>query len=104
MTYKLDELAAKSFENWGEVTQNGGKAFRAAGKVMSAVLRLPNWWGGTIRPPQGSVFVIEISYKEVTDTPVIAAAFGGVGANESRTELHRLGGANDGARSWRTRL
>jgi hypothetical protein len=96
VTYKLTELAAKSFENWGEVTQDGGNAFRAAGKGTSAVLRLPNWWGGTIRPPQGSIFVIEITYKDVTDTPVIAEAFGGVGAYESRTELHRFGGANDG--------
>ncbi|HUT33657.1 MAG TPA: hypothetical protein VNE39_09270 [Planctomycetota bacterium] len=81
---------------WGAAAKEGERVYRAALKGQDAWLRVPAWWGEGVRPPKGARYVVEVTYKDVADAPVVAEAFNALGSYYSRRELHRFGGENDG--------
>mgnify|MGYP001121921240 CR=1 FL=1 len=96
LTYALDQIRDLNPDGWGPVMKERGRAFRAALKGRPAWLRLPGWWGNSIRPPRGAHYILEVTYKDVVDQPVIGEIFGAIEVNLARSEAHRFGGMNDG--------
>jgi hypothetical protein len=94
-TCTLADAAGIAGENWGARATEDGCAFRPALKGKDAVCKIPNWWGGGIRPPKGSVYVLEINYKDTVSSPVVVESFANVGSYTGLSELHRFGGEND---------
>ncbi len=81
---------------WGGPELDGQPAYRLALKGKDAWVRIPAWWGEGARPPQGARYVVEVTFKDVVEAPIVAESFGALGSYYGRSELHRFGGANDG--------
>ncbi len=96
VTYTLDQVKEFDQMAWGPVIREGERTYRAALKGQRAWVRIPSWWGESIRPPEGSRYIIEVTYRDVADRPVIADIFGAFEVNLARGEVHRFGGENDG--------
>ena len=92
---QIPDLGADG-KGWGPAAQDGERPYRMVLKGPAAVMKLPNWWNDSVRPPKGACYVLEVTFKDVVDAPVSVKAFGGIGSYEDRTELHRIGGKNDG--------
>ena len=92
---KVPDLGSDG-KGWGPAAQDDGRSYRTVLKGPAAVMKLPNWWNDSVRPPKGACYVLEVTFKDVVDAPVSVKAFGGIGSYEDRTELHRIGGKNDG--------
>ena len=95
-TWTVEHIKEFSKDGWGEAGRDGGKAFRAAQPKKRPYLRVPNWWGGTVRPPQGSRYVLEITYQDTVKEPVRVHAFNAIESYNEASELHRIGGEADG--------
>ncbi|MCX7805032.1 MAG: hypothetical protein N3A38_07550 [Planctomycetota bacterium] len=98
LSWNLAEI--KDLQDWGEPARDGDRTYRPAEAGKAAVVRLPNWWGGTPRPPRGKAYVFEVTYRDDADAPVVAEAHAGVASYFGRSELHRFGGEKDG--KWKT--
>ena len=94
VAWRMDEVG--DLRGWGEVAKEGDKTYRCALKGQTAWLRVPNWWGDTPRPPKGTIYILEVAYRDDVTVPAIAEAFGGLGSYYGRSELHRFGGQSDG--------
>ncbi|MBM4040721.1 MAG: hypothetical protein FJ290_19630 [Planctomycetes bacterium] len=81
---------------WGGPELDGQRAYRSALRAKDAWLRIPAWWGDGARPPKGARYVVEVTFKDLVDAPIIAEAFGALGSYHGRSELHRFGGEKDG--------
>ncbi len=95
-TCRLADAAAIVGRNWGPKATEGDLGFRTALKGKPAGIEIPNWWGGASRPANGSVYVLEVSFKDTLTTPAIFEAFANVASSAALSELHRFGGENDG--------
>jgi len=62
----------------------------------SGVLEAPSWWQGD-RPPRGEMVVLEVEYLDDLEAPARAEIYSGLGTVDPYSELHRFGGAGDGA-------
>ncbi len=96
LTYFLDSVQELNPEGWGPVSEEGSRRYRVALRGKQAWMRFPGWWGNSIRPPRGAYYILEVTYRDVVDQPVIAEVFGAVEVNLARSEVHRFGGGNDG--------
>jgi len=96
VTCSLENVNELDQESWGPVMREGDRSYRAALKGRQAWVRIPGWWGDSPRPPEGARYILEVTYKDVTDKSVVADIFGAFEANLARGEVHRFGGANDG--------
>jgi len=96
VTYALDRIKEFNPKGWGPAAREGERTYRPALMGQQAWLRLSQWWGNSVRPPRGAHYIIEVTYKDVVDQPVIAEIFGAFEVNYARSEIHRFGGANDG--------
>jgi hypothetical protein len=96
LNFRLDQVKELNADSWGPPGSEGGRTFRAVLAGKPAWLRIPGWWGDSIRPPKGAYYILEVTYKDVVDKPVIAEVFGAIEPNLARTEAHRFGGAKDG--------
>lgn len=94
ITYAIDKIAEFSPDTWGDAQKDGETAFRSA-KSGKCYFRVPNWWGGSDRPPEGKRYVIEIAYKDTVSAPVRVLAFGALSRYSSPHEVHRIGGLKD---------
>lgn len=94
--YEVAEADAVVGDNWGPKAVDVDTPYRAALKGKRAGLKIPNWWGSTARPPKGSVFILEVMYKDTASTPVVVSSFANVASYTDLSELHRFGGENDG--------
>lgn len=94
--YPLDQIDELASEAWGPVTSEGGRTFRTALAGRASWLRIPAWWGGSMRPPRGAYYILEVTYRDIIERPAIAEIFGAIEPNLGRTEAHRFGGQNDG--------
>ena len=92
---QIPDLGADG-KGWGPAVQDGERPYRTVLKGPAAVMKLPNWWNDSVRPPKSACYVLEVTFQDVVDAPVSVTAFGGIGSYEDRTELHRIGGKNDG--------
>jgi hypothetical protein len=98
----LAKLAAEQLasDGWGEPTKIDDRACRVAGGGNDVWLRAEAWWKEGLRPAEKEYFLAEIVYKDTATKPILFKAWAGIGGNESRTEMHRFGGLNDGR--WKT--
>jgi hypothetical protein len=99
-TWQLATQEAGTLANWSAPADAAGRRFRSAEGGQTATLSVPAWWGAGFRPPEGTVYVLEVVYQDVATNPVVFLSHGGVGKYWGLTELHRFGGAGDG--QWKT--
>ena len=92
---KPEDLSA----GWSQVKTDGAIKYREAIKGGRRSLSVPAWWDrSSLRPPENTVYVLEVRYKDTATVPVIAYSYGALGRWPS--EVHRFGGAGDG--KWKT--
>jgi len=100
-TWHMTDLPGLSAEMWGPAAQEAQHAYRPAlAGRQPATLTVPVWWGSTFRPPEGTVYVLRITYKDTATKPVIFYAHAGIAPYWGLSEIHRFGGLGDGA--WKT--
>jgi len=81
---------------WGPVRSEPGHTYRAAratGRI--ATFSVPVWWGKSFRPPEGTVYMLRITYKDTATRPVIFYAHAGIAPYWGLSEIHRFGGLAD---------
>ena len=94
-TWKMTELKDLG-SGWGPAGEDAGKAYRPALARGRASLTVPVWWGKSFRPPEGTVYVLKVSYKDTVTKPVVFSSHGGFSGYWGLGEVHRFGGAGDG--------
>ncbi len=99
-TWQLAEMDGLVAGQWRPVAQDPGGKYRAARAGRTATLTVPAWWGKAFRPPEQTVYVLEVEYQDAATAPVVFYAHAGLGRYWSRSEVHRFGGAGDG--KWKT--
>ena len=95
-TFKPAEMKALESSGWSAPASEEGKQFRSAAAGKNSVLTVPTWWGKDARPPENTVYVLKVTYKDTLDKPAIFLAQGGHGSYWGITEVHRFGGQGDG--------
>ncbi len=85
---------------WSEPAKIDEHFCRVARAGKDASLQAPAWWKEGLRPAEGQYWLVEILYKDTATMPIRFNVWAGIGGNESRSELHRFGGLNDG--QWKT--
>jgi hypothetical protein len=85
---------------WGPQQTEGPETFRVARGGKTAVWKVPVWWGGSFRPPRGTVFVLSVRYRDTISAPAVFSAHAGLAPYWRHSEIHRFGGQADG--NWKT--
>lgn len=86
---------------WSEPEQADGVAFRSALKGRTAGILVDAWWDDEhLRPPEDTVHVLELRYKDTNKSPVIFLTHGANGGYYQPAEVQRFGGEGDGR--WKT--
>ncbi len=99
--WDMARLDLSGLSNWGEPEATDGRSWRTtAGEGRTATFSVPVWWGDGFRPPEGTVYVLEVVYRDTLEAPAVFLSHGGVGRYWGLTELHRFGGDGDG--EWKT--
>ncbi len=96
LTISIEKTSARSEKGWGAVGQEEDTSFLPVKADIHAWFRIHNWWGDTIRPPEGKIYVVEVRYKDTLQTPAKVMTFGGMGRYFGAVEVHRIGGLSDG--------
>jgi len=80
--------------NW--TSDNDGSWLLSNGST--GLIKAPAWWPDN-RPPRGEMVVLELEYRDNMQTPARVEVFSGLARADrlSGSELHRIGGMNDGA-------
>ncbi len=101
-TIDVAKVAAHDLsDGWSAVKTAGGVSYRAVAKGPRQMINFKAWWpAGSLRPPEGQVFVFEVRYKDTVKTPAVFYSHGAVGRYHSPSETHRFGGSGDG--KWKT--
>lgn len=89
------KIAGLSEKEWGMAGEIEGKSYRNVLAGKRGGFALANWWGDSIRPPSGSIYVLEILYQDKIKSSAIVSCFSGLGRNLNPTEIHRFGGSGD---------
>jgi hypothetical protein len=102
LTLNVDKLTAERLgpAGWGEPPKVGEHACRAVQAGKDAVVQAPAWWKEGLRPAEGGYWLARIVYQDTASKPIRFSVWAGIGSNDSRTEMHRFGGLNDG--KWKT--
>ena len=58
------------------------------------------WWGKTVRPPRGQMYLATVRYKDTVPKPARFLAFAGLSRYDRPTVMHHFGGLGDG--KWKT--
>ena len=94
-TWKIAELKTLG-DGWGTDAKEGQVAFRPVQAGKTATFTVPVWWGKDNRPPEGTIYLLTVSYKDTATQPVIFSSHAGHGSYWGLSEVHRFGGAGDG--------
>jgi len=94
--WDLSKMAGLDAGRWGPPATDGAESYRPVKGGKTGVWEVPAWWGDSARPPKGTVYVLEIRYKDVLSTPAIFYANAGLGTYWRHSEIHRFGGLGDG--------
>ena len=81
---------------WGPAASVDGRSCRSALAGKRAALTVPAWWGKAFRPPEGTVYVLKVTYKDTATQPVVFLSHGGFSGYWGLGEVHRFGGLADG--------
>lgn len=87
---------------WGPLAKDGEISFRAIkGKSPQQPGRwiVPAWWGEGRRPLHGTVYILEVLYKDVLSSPAIFYTHSAL-LHSNYSEVHRFGGTGD--QKWKT--
>jgi hypothetical protein len=96
-----DVPAADLSAGWGEASRDGDVSYRPAAKGGRRMVKLKAWWpADSLRPPENTVWVFEVRYRDVPAAPVVFHSHGGLGRYHAPGEVHRFGGSGDG--KWKT--
>ncbi|HET6427841.1 MAG TPA: hypothetical protein VFJ30_05495 [Phycisphaerae bacterium] len=98
--WDLTKMAGLDAAQWRAPTTDGTEPCRAVRAGKTGVWTVPAWWGGAPRPAKGTVYVLDIRYKDVLSTPAIFSAHAGLGTYWRQSEIHRFGGLADA--QWKT--
>jgi hypothetical protein len=86
-------------KGWGDVQTDGATKYRAATKGGLRSFKVKAWWDfKSLRPPEDTIYLFTIEYKDTAKTPVTFAVYGGLG--RGLAHVHRFGGTGDG--KWKT--
>ena len=85
---------------WGPPETEGKESYRLAKAGKTGAWKVPVWWGDSVRPPSGTVYVLAIRYKDVLTRPAVFSAHAGLATYWRLSEIHRFGGLADG--QWKT--
>ena len=101
-TFPMSEIHTGDLSaGWSEAQSGGAVSYRVAAKGGRRSVAVPAWWAeGSLRPPAGTVYVLEIHYKDTAPAPVIVTVASALGRYLGPTEAHRIGGSGDG--KWKT--
>ena len=99
-TWALASVDGLDAAGWTAPARLEGRAFRSARAGRTAVLAVRPWWGNSFRPPEGTVYILRVTYRDTATSPVRFLSHAGVAAYWGLTEVHRFGGSGDGA--WKT--
>ncbi len=92
---KMD--SADLSEGWGEPQAEGEISYRTAAKGRIRSVSFQPWWPAeSLRPPEDTVYVLEVRYKDTAAEPVIAYSYGALDRYQGPSEVHRFGGTADG--------
>ncbi|KKL71345.1 hypothetical protein LCGC14_2095850, partial [marine sediment metagenome] len=94
--WSIAELKDAGKSNWGKAETADGRSYRAALAGKPAALTVPIWWGKSLRPTEGTVYVLKVSYRDTASAPVVFTTHAGIGSYISPQEVHRFGGLADG--------
>ncbi len=100
VTIPADQLTALDESSWSAPEKIGDKVVRKVLKAKTGSFTIPAWWGQTPRPEEGSVYVLEIDYRDDLSSPAIVSSFGNCEHHNTSSELHRFGGEASG--QWKT--
>ena len=101
-TFQLAELgSAELIGQWSDGKTDGDVKYRQATKGKLQLARVNAWWPeGSLRPPEKTVYVLEVRYRDEARSPIEFHVNSGLGRYFAPTEMHRFGGAGDG--QWKT--
>jgi hypothetical protein len=86
---------------WSATQTEEGISFRSILKGQTGKVLVKAWWDNkNLRPPEDTVYVLEVKYKDTNKSPVIFLTHGANGGYYGPTEVHRFGGEADG--KWKT--
>lgn len=86
---------------WSAVQTVDGVACRTVLKGQTGRVLVDAWWSEKrLRPPEDTIYVLEVKYKDTGKTPVVFLTHGANGAYNGPAEVHRFGGEGDGV--WKT--
>lgn len=94
--WELSKLEGLDSAQWGPAEADGTETFRRVKAGRTGQWKVPIWWGGSFRPPAGTVYVLAIRYKDVPSRPAVFSAHAGLGTYWRLSEVHRFGGKADG--------
>ena len=96
-TWHMAQLEGLDASRWTQPAAEGDQTYRAARADKQAFWTVPAWWGDGARPPKGTVYVLEVRYRDTVGTPAVFLSHAGF---PGRREIHRFGGTADG--KWKT--
>lgn len=92
-----------SADGWSPPAKDGEIAFRTAKTGGNRTFKVPAWWDkADLRPTAGSIFILELQYKDTLSKPAEFLSHGAAGSYMGMSLMHTFGGANDG--QWKTAL
>jgi len=95
--------------NWSAPQKDGDIAYRSAipgpnpskDGVIHARVRVKAWWDDqALRPWEGTIYILEVKYKDTVKTPAVFTVEGAIASYFVQNEAHRFGGMGDG--QWKT--
>ena len=96
-----DKLELLDEKQWSGVEDIDGKKVRRITKGQTALFTIPAWWNGSVRPAAGSVYIVEMDFRDDGSLPIIVSSFGNCkDSSVSLSELHRVAG--EGSKNWKT--
>ena len=100
--FNLSDVPDKDLSSgWGAPAKDGEVQYRLAEKSGRRMVKVEAWWpADSLRPPEDTVWVFEVRYKDTAAEPVVFYSHGGLGRYHAPREVHRFGGAGDG--QWKT--
>ncbi|KPK83564.1 MAG: hypothetical protein AMJ81_07930 [Phycisphaerae bacterium SM23_33] len=97
---KLADWPGLDEADWARPARIDERACRAAKAGRDARIVVPVWWGKATRPPEGTVYVLKVTYNDTAAQPVVLSSHAGVAGYWGASEVHRFGGLGDG--KWKT--
>ncbi len=101
-TWDLAGMKDPSLENWSQPTRERLRSYRVAAGGKPASLTVPAWWGKGLRPEEGKIYDLKITYRDDATQPVVFLSHAGVGKYYAPVEVHRFGGSGDG--KWKSAI